>query len=416
MPNVSIFLDVDDLEDIGALEEYVRQTAAMLFFLSRGYFRSRNCLREIVASETQLKPVVLVHEGDQSHGGETLEALFAQSPIELRQFIFNGKGVAPSDPTVKASTSDGVASREVIPWHRIYELQLVSIKMIAAHVINVSSSDKCASSVGMLANAQFSPHQSAGTDARVAVNDLTIPNEITTKRITFLKPVVLWCSSFNPDAPKVAKQIVEGLLTLTKASSAMKIGREASQTRKEFVTVSDQPPAFLQRDNANTQNERQSYTNQSDSAQDDAQMIMVLYLNRNTWTEGDRLAEEVRAVREAQMPILLLHERDPKASACEFAEFFETTPQDLILGGLYKPLAIAWHPGVFRDVCVMQVALTIIELLREKPLATSAADVASLPNGIRKLIPRIRSFASSTKKSSPRAASVTTAKIDIVMS
>ena len=40
LPGVSVFLDVDDLKEIGALEEYVERTGVMLFFLSRGYFRS----------------------------------------------------------------------------------------------------------------------------------------------------------------------------------------------------------------------------------------------------------------------------------------------------------------------------------------------------------------------------------------
>ena len=54
MPRV--FLDVDDLQDIGDLEGYVRATGVMLFFLSKEYFQSRNCLREIRASLEQEKP------------------------------------------------------------------------------------------------------------------------------------------------------------------------------------------------------------------------------------------------------------------------------------------------------------------------------------------------------------------------
>ena len=50
MPGVVIFLDVDDLQDIGDLESYVRASGVMLFFLSKSYFSSRNCLREVRAS------------------------------------------------------------------------------------------------------------------------------------------------------------------------------------------------------------------------------------------------------------------------------------------------------------------------------------------------------------------------------
>ena len=43
---VSVFLDVDDLKDIGDLEEYVEQSAVIMIFVSKGYFKSLNCLRE----------------------------------------------------------------------------------------------------------------------------------------------------------------------------------------------------------------------------------------------------------------------------------------------------------------------------------------------------------------------------------
>ena len=43
IPGIQIFLDVDldDLKDIGSLEDYVDRTQVMLFFLSKGYFRSK---------------------------------------------------------------------------------------------------------------------------------------------------------------------------------------------------------------------------------------------------------------------------------------------------------------------------------------------------------------------------------------
>ena len=42
MPDVSIFLDVDDLKSIDALEEYVDATAIIMIFVSKGYFMSKN--------------------------------------------------------------------------------------------------------------------------------------------------------------------------------------------------------------------------------------------------------------------------------------------------------------------------------------------------------------------------------------
>ena len=55
-------------EDIGDLEGYVRATSVMLFFLSKKYFGSRNCLKEIRATLEQKKPLVLVQEQQEDKG------------------------------------------------------------------------------------------------------------------------------------------------------------------------------------------------------------------------------------------------------------------------------------------------------------------------------------------------------------
>ena len=62
--NVSIFLDVDDMKDIGMLEEYIKQSMVILIFVSKGYFSSRNCQREIKQTVDSEKRIVLVREAD----------------------------------------------------------------------------------------------------------------------------------------------------------------------------------------------------------------------------------------------------------------------------------------------------------------------------------------------------------------
>ena len=56
-----------------ALERYVDESAVILMFLSKGYFTSRNCLREVVSALDMRKPLTLVHETDLSHGGQPLD-------------------------------------------------------------------------------------------------------------------------------------------------------------------------------------------------------------------------------------------------------------------------------------------------------------------------------------------------------
>ena len=126
MPGVSIFLDVDDLESIDALEEYIDGSQAVLgvrllwerdsqkqiisyvqlmwrsqvimIFVSQGYFKSGNCLREARASVAKSKPLSLVY--DPVRGGAPLQTIREEEcPTDLLGPIFDG--------------------RNVIEWHRI---------------------------------------------------------------------------------------------------------------------------------------------------------------------------------------------------------------------------------------------------------------------------------------------------------
>jgi hypothetical protein len=43
MPSIKIWLDVDNLNNLGNLEDSVGVSVAFIVFLSKGYFRSKNC-------------------------------------------------------------------------------------------------------------------------------------------------------------------------------------------------------------------------------------------------------------------------------------------------------------------------------------------------------------------------------------
>jgi hypothetical protein len=84
---------------------------------------------------------------------------------------------------------------------------------------------------------------------------------------------------------------------------------------------------------------------------------------------GEALAEELREARANGLPVVMLHENDMDNGGCEFARFFDTTPQDLVDGGLYTALAFANYPGPFRPI---SIALT------QKYIADGLAGLAGL--------------------------------------
>jgi len=66
LPGLIIWLDVDDLDDVGRLEEYIAESAVVLIFYSKGYFRSVNCRREFYHAVALEKPIVVVYDGDDT--------------------------------------------------------------------------------------------------------------------------------------------------------------------------------------------------------------------------------------------------------------------------------------------------------------------------------------------------------------
>mmetsp|Transcript_23303 Transcript_23303/g.56122 ORF Transcript_23303/g.56122 Transcript_23303/m.56122 type:complete len:476 (+) Transcript_23303:3-1430(+) len=113
MPSIPIFLDVDDLLSIDSLEEYIDASACVLFFLSKGYLISHNCLRETRRAVHMRLPLCFVWEADHAKGGASLRYLCDhECPQDLVEVIFGDDG-------------------KIIQWHRRIEFQLLSLKKIA---------------------------------------------------------------------------------------------------------------------------------------------------------------------------------------------------------------------------------------------------------------------------------------------
>ena len=87
----------------------------------------------------------------------------------------------------------------------------------------------------------------------------------------------------------------------------------------------------------------------------------VLYLNDQTYLHeaGAKLADDLRTARAegSTNEIVMVHENDQQRGGCTFGTFFDgRTPEDLLIDGLYKALAVALYPGAFWPVSVALVA------------------------------------------------------------
>ena len=91
-----------------------------MIFVSKGYFKSTNCLREADCTVAKKKHITLMF--DPVKGGAPLEVIKEdECPEHLLGPIF--------------TCPDGVTPRRVITWHRIKDFQLVSLKLLTEQML-----------------------------------------------------------------------------------------------------------------------------------------------------------------------------------------------------------------------------------------------------------------------------------------
>jgi len=326
LPEVQVFLDVDDLEDIGDLETYIEQSSAILMFLSKGYFRSRNCLREVTATLEQGRPYLFVHEADGGKGGGTLNDLMLElHNVTQREKLFDG--------------------RRTTQWHRIADFQLVSLIHIAEDMLRFSASH------------------------RGKAVQLYIPGSLQQQKLTFETPVVLYVSSNNPGAMQAAAEMQATFkqigVTSTPPPNLMSDGRVRRRAvRRSSLQLARLESVLFRSSTRGT--DRESKAGQGPSTQQGAAGAdhavrrgeaketegpspthFLLYLNKRTYMDdmGVTLAQEVRGARASGLQVAMMHENDEARGGCPFSTFFHSSPQDLIDSGLYRTLAIAFVTG-----------------------------------------------------------------------
>jgi uncharacterized membrane protein YbaN (DUF454 family) len=310
LPGLHCFLDVDNLEDISKLEDYIDQTATILMFLSRGYMVSRNCLREIRATVEKSKPFILVIEADKAKGGHTLSEARQECPEELREPIFD-HGMTP------------------ITWLRIIDFQLLSLKLICHEMLRVS------------------PLYSVGAGAVTLKKGLYIPREVMSKKLA-CDNVVLYASPNNPGAVAAAAEVaaqIKGVTMVETLEGATHmllylsydtwLGEKGTALAEEVGRLrADKPHQAMALDLFN------QITNTP-------QKLPIIMLHE-------------------QDPDSTSFVDGSQNAACEFGRFFSTTPQGLIDGGLYHAIATALYAPPHRAVGIALSAMNHLGAKEQK--------------------------------------------------
>ena len=133
IPDLVVFLDVDDLEEIGDLEGYVERTSIILVFCSNGYFQSKNCMRELVCATQMAKPIIALIDPDAPRGGLSMAEIHEQlldANADYRKWGFDEK----TTPNGQA-LYDHLFADEPIEWDRIGHYQDVTMRLIAERLL-----------------------------------------------------------------------------------------------------------------------------------------------------------------------------------------------------------------------------------------------------------------------------------------
>ena len=114
----------------------------------------------MTAAKVRGAPLILVHESDTKKHGASLATHREACPDVLSEYMFGGCG------------------RPVIPWHRVYDFQLVSLKQVAECVLRAC------------------PAATAEAEAEADVA-IYLPGEISRRTAAFASPVTMWVSEAN---------------------------------------------------------------------------------------------------------------------------------------------------------------------------------------------------------------------------
>ena len=225
----------------------MRATSVMLFFLSKNYFTSRNCLREVKASIAEQRPLVLVHEQQEEKGGGPLEMMRMECHEKMRPYVFD--------------------ERAPIAWHRISHYQNLTLKLIATEMLRHGPKYTSSSQLTHLIATAHRQHSSSTREeltpsertsrgsslvewlavqaakapavqeqevaAAVKVQaihrgntvrwmshgapipreelSLVLPGEVNIAELALPRPLVLWCSAGNPGAAAMAHELKDAL-------------------------------------------------------------------------------------------------------------------------------------------------------------------------------------------------------------
>lgn len=404
LPMLKVWLDIDNLHDTGRLEQSVHESAVFVIYYSKGYFKSRNCRREVYAAVKVDKPIIVLYEGDISVIDEMKNECHAYCIEEpgsvsiLEHVIKNAPIRWLSEGAFCASVLNMFYCRLLshLPYYqneRKYLLDAgIQVPGELRGPISLGSSVNllvCAANVGalsvaeevqaMLSHGEIKIRTVRASHDPISLRTRSGQKRDTSKRasskvalsgvlletggiqVNIIHTNCLQSGEFDEDLSRgggldddlsYESEQIEELSTENRLDDDLSDGTGTGGSGRinhlpldENLTTSDLS-TFI-------------------SSSDGRRSVLLLYLNRDVFLQdGDDLKTILQYAKDLKIHIVLIHEQDNSKGGCSFSLFFEQTPQDLIdpPNQLFKDVAIPlYQTKEYRTVSLR----TIIEKIEE---------------------------------------------------
>jgi hypothetical protein len=281
---VRIWLDVDDIEGYGGnLEQAVSDSKVFIVFVSKDYFASMNCRREIITAVRLGKPFIVIYEGDQF----ALESMMN----ECKRCC---TGTTDDDTLSKILQH---LEQDSTPW--------VDEKIYSAKALNITFTM-------LLANLPYYQSHPEKLEGGVYV-----PGELGALKLTSAVNLII-CQS-NEGASDVAHELMSVAGNDSSLISFADNITDADELNMSYIFISE--------------GEIDVTTHMEDIPPCGKlpQQVMILYLNQKIFEHNtDDLTGMLKRVIDQGIEIILLHELDPERKGCKFDQFFHQTPMELL--------------------------------------------------------------------------------------
>ena len=133
IPDLKVFLDVDDLEDISDLEGYIDRTEIVFIYCSQGYFQSKNCMRELISSTQKRKRMIACLDLDTTRGGMSRDEVQRQL-LEAEERYAGWR--FPDDCPTGTELFKALFKDDPLEWNRIGAFQDVTMRLIVERLLD----------------------------------------------------------------------------------------------------------------------------------------------------------------------------------------------------------------------------------------------------------------------------------------